>query len=689
MSKDAVPRTPSEPDGHGPGSRSRRRWWLAAAIVVVVAVVAAAVVAGIAIGRSAPAAALTLVPADKPGPNPFTDSAQTETAPAASATVTRKTEQLRATLPKAGGTSTPVAEGTAPGLYGGSGNAQVCDAQRLVRFLQDAPAKAAAWAHVLGIAPATIEHYVAGLTPVILNSDTLVQNHGYHAGAATSFPAILQAGTAVMVDSAGLPRVKCNCGNPLTEPSVVSVPSAPTTGAVWPGYTAGGVMLVHGGTASGSLQLVDRASGQVYAQPLGAAAAVWAAASLTSSAGAGIADQSVLWTSADGTAWTQRATVPHELIMGLAWGDGRWVAVAASDDQATIHSEILTSPDLSTWTVATTVTGRLRGVGFGRGGWLAVGDPSDGYSDSLGLSEPSGHADVYASTDGATWTKTTTVDTPGSDGFWSIAYGDGHWVATANAIYVQNSPVNVYQSSDGTAWTTSGAGIAQQTDGIVAYGADDGWRMAASTTYPADPASFDPPLQDTLINAGAGAGAWTTSSPAALKQQLPHALASGAGRWLLGSEDSELMNQGHAFNTTRVSASEDGISWTTAGRIDGPLGALAYGSVAAAASPGTTSTPTATPAPTTAPSAGGSGGTPDCTAAALQRALVAAGLPGTIGSDLACSAGWAAAGVNHPESQTTAVFQWVDGAWQWRDRTTVCSQNVLPPAVAPAACQSN
>lgn len=687
MSTGSGPGTPAGEPGASPGSRNRRLWWVIGGIVVAVAVVAA-VAGGIAIGRSAASDPIRLVAAGEAGPNPFTESTQQDTPPSPSDVVAKKTAQLRASLPRAAGTDTPVAGGTTPGLYGGSGDVQVCDPQRLVAFLAGAHAKAAAWAKVLGVEPARIEAYVATLTPVVLGSDTLVQNHGYRSGAATSFPAVLQAGTAVLVDATGTPRVKCNCGNPLTEPQPLSVPTTATIGKAWPGYATGSVILVRSGETARSLPLVDLTSGRVYDQPVGAGSSGWAAATWSSSAGIGLVDQSDLWRSPDGSSWTKVATLPHELIDDLAWGDGRWVAVAVSDDQASVHSEILTSTDLASWTTAVTVPERLRGVGFGDGRWLAVGDPANGYSDTLGLSAPSGTAVVLASDDGVTWTASATVPTPGADGFWSVAFGGGGWVATTGAMYVQDSLVGVFRSTDGSVWAASGSPLPAQTNGSVAYGAG-GWRIAASTTYPADPATALPAIEDTVIDAGTDAQSWATSTPATLKGQLPHGIAFGGGRWLLGSEDSGLMNQAHSLDTTTVSASADGTTWAAAGRIDGPLGALAYGSAVVGSAPDPAApSPTPSTAPTATPGTGEPAGA-DCSAAALQRALDAGGLSGTISSDLACSDGWAAAGVNHPESQTTSLFQWVDGAWQLRDRSQVCAQNILPAAVEPIACHSN
>jgi hypothetical protein len=116
-----------------------------------------------------------------------------------------------------------VVEGAAPAVYGGSRNAQVCDVQALVDFLtaEENAGQAVAWAGVQGIEVSEIADYVATLTAVRLRFDTRVTNHGYTDGEANSFQSLLQAGTAVLVDELGVPRVKCNCGNPLLEPEAM------------------------------------------------------------------------------------------------------------------------------------------------------------------------------------------------------------------------------------------------------------------------------------------------------------------------------------------------------------------------------------------------------------------------------------------------------------------------------------
>ncbi len=138
-----------------------------------------------------------------------------------------------------GGTVT----GGEPGLYGGTRDSALCDPEGLVEFLNANPDKAAAWAAVQGIEPEDIEDFVAELTPVILVRDTEVTNHGFVNGQATPHQAILQAGTAVMVDRYGVPVVKCSCGNPVREPDYDGDPIDPV-GTPWPEYDPDDVVKV-------------------------------------------------------------------------------------------------------------------------------------------------------------------------------------------------------------------------------------------------------------------------------------------------------------------------------------------------------------------------------------------------------------------------------------------------------------
>jgi hypothetical protein len=157
------------------------------------------------------------------------------------------------------------------GLYGGTLNVTTCDKNQLVIYLQQNPTKAAAWASVIGITPAQIPSYVAGLTPVLLRSDTLVTNHGFVNGRATSIPAVLQAGTAVLVDDKGIPATKCYCGNPLTPPTYYSPNSTPTYyGPRWPGFSGTSITIIQNNTTIiDTFTLVDPNTGQSFTRPRG------------------------------------------------------------------------------------------------------------------------------------------------------------------------------------------------------------------------------------------------------------------------------------------------------------------------------------------------------------------------------------------------------------------------------------
>jgi hypothetical protein len=242
-----------------------RGWALVTGVLAATTVVAA--IAVVVLSGSSSASAVTLEPAALSGSDPFSSSVAIGPVAAFPDHVQAITISTRKTFAVDRKTNLLVASGTAPGLYGGSGDKHVCDPDQLVGFLQQNPAKAAAWAGVLGIRANDIASYVASLTPVLLTSDTLVTNHGYRDGHATTLQSVLEAGTAVLVDATGTPRVKCNCGNPLAPPAPISVTRV--RGTPWPGYSSRQVTRVNAGAATDSLTLLDVTTGDTYTQPIG------------------------------------------------------------------------------------------------------------------------------------------------------------------------------------------------------------------------------------------------------------------------------------------------------------------------------------------------------------------------------------------------------------------------------------
>jgi hypothetical protein len=171
------------------------------------------------------------------GADPFTESTAKEgTAPTA-------TPSLPSTATGTGNAVQSVS-GDAPGLYGGTRNVASCDVEKQITALKADPSKNAAFASVLGIQPSAVPGYLRTLTPVQLRADTRVTNHGYRNGSATTYQAVLQAGTAVLVDERGVPRVRCACGNPLTPPAAQQSADPRPVGQSWSGYRPSHVVVV-------------------------------------------------------------------------------------------------------------------------------------------------------------------------------------------------------------------------------------------------------------------------------------------------------------------------------------------------------------------------------------------------------------------------------------------------------------
>ncbi|WP_418955447.1 DUF6777 domain-containing protein [Streptomyces tritici] len=220
-------------------------WWRSVPkIAAITAAIVAAVVVAVVLTRSdgggdqagGGSGEVFLQSASAAGPDPFTRSTARTGAAQSPAPLPSPTGQTGANV-------TRTVAGSAEGLYGGTKNVASCDVEQQVRFLGAEPDKNRAFASVLGISESAVAGYLRGLTPLQLRVDTRVTNHGYKDGGPTAYQAVLQAGTAVLVDDRGVPRVRCACGNPLTPP-VPQRTTPTTTGTAWPGYRPSNVVVV-------------------------------------------------------------------------------------------------------------------------------------------------------------------------------------------------------------------------------------------------------------------------------------------------------------------------------------------------------------------------------------------------------------------------------------------------------------
>ncbi len=253
--------TPDQPAEPGPPSHRRRLAVIGALFAVVLLAAVTGVVLLVTREKPAGPPEIFLEPATAAGQNPFTPSAAIP--------------QPKPTNPGADPAGAPVpgggvrtANGDLPGLYGGSQNLTTCDTAVMVTFLAQNPDKGRAWASVFNITPEQIPAFVADLTPVLLRTDTRVTNHGFADGQATSLQSVLQAGTAVLVDKFGVPRVRCACGNPLLEPTAVT--SEVYSDQRWATFSPQSLSTVRPSqTAIGTFILYDPVTGIFFGRPRG------------------------------------------------------------------------------------------------------------------------------------------------------------------------------------------------------------------------------------------------------------------------------------------------------------------------------------------------------------------------------------------------------------------------------------
>ncbi|GHF59324.1 hypothetical protein GCM10010218_46020 [Streptomyces mashuensis] len=250
------PPPPAPPTGdEGGGPPARRPWWRSRTALVAAAVVVAAALAVVFLRMAGGGyGEIYLQSATAPGQDPFTPSAST-----ADTTVTPA-------VPAGSRTVT----GSTRGIYGGVLHQAGCDLDGLMSHLTGSQEKRDAFARALKTQPGELDGFLRGLTPVQLRADTHVTDHGYRNGDITGFQAVLQAGTVVLADRTGLPRVRCAGGNPLSEASTAAKESPKKKGDTWPAYRDADVVVVtQADSELDAFVLYDFQSGDWFERPVG------------------------------------------------------------------------------------------------------------------------------------------------------------------------------------------------------------------------------------------------------------------------------------------------------------------------------------------------------------------------------------------------------------------------------------
>lgn len=119
------------------------------------------------------------------------------------------------------------AEFSGVGTYGGT-LADTCDVGVLkAHLLADDDTLSQSWATAAGISANGVGDFLDGLSASVLTTPRTLSLHGLDDGQRISFTTLIEAGTAVLVDADGVPRVRCLDGSPVTSsPDVAAVTAA-------------------------------------------------------------------------------------------------------------------------------------------------------------------------------------------------------------------------------------------------------------------------------------------------------------------------------------------------------------------------------------------------------------------------------------------------------------------------------
>lgn len=170
--------------------------------------------------------------------------------------------------------------GDLAGLYSAPRDRELTDRDELIAFYDSHPAEASSAAQALGtdtafarsrgkmIGGPDLVQYLRELTPVLLRIDLRVTNYTLVDGQTVARQSILQAGTAVLVDSYGVPRFRSLSGSPLTLPTALSH-TPKFTGTPWTGFESTRIGAVSPGASLTVIILIDTGTGRPFERPVG------------------------------------------------------------------------------------------------------------------------------------------------------------------------------------------------------------------------------------------------------------------------------------------------------------------------------------------------------------------------------------------------------------------------------------
>jgi hypothetical protein len=262
--------------------------------------------------------------------------------------------------------------------------------------------------------------------------------------------------------------------------------------------------------------------------------------------------------SSDGQSWTKTSTgdsfsglnsIGWDVAYGTCNGTPLWVAVGNGDDDGNRYGNIMYSSDGQSWTKTSTGDsfstvgyGVAYGTCNGTPLWVAVGD---------GDADGNKYGNIMYSSDGQCWSKTSTGDSFSARGR-GIAYGTCNGTSLWVAVGDDTGYGNIMYSSDGQSWTKTSTGDSFSTNGYgVAYGTcngtplwvavgSDGTNRYGNIMYSSDGQSWTKTSTGDNFNGGYG---------------VAYGTCNGTSLWVAVGSDS-----GGGYGT--IMYSNDGQSWT-------------------------------------------------------------------------------------------------------------------------------
>ncbi len=264
--------------------------------------------------------------------------------------------------------------------------------------------------------------------------------------------------------------------------------------------------------------------------------------------------------SPDGVNWSTDFT-PSTAIRALAAGSETVIAVGET---------VAITADGESWTELKGGPTGARGIAYGDGKWIAVGDPAQ---------PPSGRTVdntfrfvAWTTTDGRTWQREEhTADLPdgGRMSVFGIAFGNDGWVVSGVAELGDSFVQVLGVSKDGTSWVDSGAEEFTPV-GAVSWNGESWGRIGGRLNY------FQTPPTSTLVaSSSVDLRSWTRVDATPTGAVLDNLTCSGDRGWLAVGSDAPLTAGERPADLYR---SADLVAWTKVGRpeVGGLADVVAY-----------------------------------------------------------------------------------------------------------------